>query len=250
MRTVAAVTSGPMPSPGISVILCVRVDAIAEFPSLLGESLARVVAPGFRILAAQQTFELFLELVHVLEIAVNTGKANVGDRIDLLQPKHNQLADRCRRPLTLRRIDNERLGCINNRLHLRYRNLAFLARVQQPGEHLLAVKLLPAAVLLHNHVWNLIQPLIRREALRAALALAASADGIGVLTLAGVDHLVLSKAAIRTFHATSILSSSGADSCTSPNRILSSANGFAAARRITQAHAFDARCDQTRRHNP
>jgi hypothetical protein len=30
MLTVAAVTSGPMPSPGISVILCVRIAAIEK----------------------------------------------------------------------------------------------------------------------------------------------------------------------------------------------------------------------------
>src|ERR1700691_3877423 len=73
MRTTACVTSGPMPSPGIRVTLCVFCSAIVVPLALL------LVFCGAA--AAQQAFQLFLELAHVFEVPIDRRKANIRDRI-------------------------------------------------------------------------------------------------------------------------------------------------------------------------
>ena len=72
--------------------------------------------------------------------------------------------------------------------------------MQQPAQHLLAIELLAPPVLLHHHVRNLVDALIRREALVAALALAPPANRVRLFALARIHHAVLRKPAVRTLH--------------------------------------------------
>src|SRR6478672_3813895 len=72
IRTTAADTSGPIPSPGINVIACVVV-AIA----LLNQLLSRLLNPLLRVSSTQQLFQLRLELTHILEVPIHTREADV-----------------------------------------------------------------------------------------------------------------------------------------------------------------------------
>src|SRR6185437_10121675 len=64
----------------------------------------------------------------------------------------------------------------------------------------LAVKFLPAPVLFHHHVRDLVDALVGGEALFTLQALAAPSDRIGFFALARIHDLVVGVAAKRTFH--------------------------------------------------
>src|SRR5208283_2797705 len=76
----------------------------------------------------------------------------------------------------------------------------FIARPHQSVEHLGAVELLPAAVLLDHHVRHLVDALIGGEALFAGGALPAAADGIAFAALPRIDDAVLDITAKRASH--------------------------------------------------
>ena len=153
----------------------------------------------------QQPFQLFLELPHILEVPVHAGKPDVRHRIQSLQMIHNQLADLAGRPLPLLRIHHILLRGVNHDLKLAGGNRPLLAGAHQARQQLMAVEPLATAILLHHHVGDLVDPLIRGEAPLALLALAPPPNGIGFFTLARVNHTVLRKPAVRTFHFNSIL---------------------------------------------
>src|SRR5580704_11640499 len=81
MRTTASVTSGPMPSPASRVTVCV-LSAIVSPRRLSFAGLG--CFPG-----VEELFQLSLELTDVFEVAVNAGKANVGNFIDGPQMVHD-----------------------------------------------------------------------------------------------------------------------------------------------------------------
>src|ERR1700679_3055009 len=100
MRTTAFVTSGPMPSPGIRVMVCclgivglsscdmdVATAPLLAFLRPAGGGLPmsrlpvwRIRGPALRrlVTADEQSPELFLEFAHVGEVAVDAGEADVG----------------------------------------------------------------------------------------------------------------------------------------------------------------------------
>ena len=97
-------------------------------------------------------------------------------------------------------VDDEGFDGVDDFLHLGDGDFALLAGMEQAGEDLLAVEVFAAAVFLDDHVGDFVEALVGGEALVAAFALAAAADGVGFLALAAVDDLVFSEAAVRTFH--------------------------------------------------
>src|SRR4029434_2147471 len=72
-------------------------------------------------------------------------------------------------------------------------------------DHLRPAEGLAAAVLLHNHVGDLLDPLVGREALVTRQALAAAADDVPLPRLARVHDLVHQVAAVRALHPRSPL---------------------------------------------
>ena len=72
--------------------------------------------------------------------------------------------------------------------------------MKQAVQDLLAVELFTAAVFLDDHVRDLVDALVGGEALVAALALAASADGVGFLAFTGIDDTVLGETAVGALH--------------------------------------------------
>src|SRR5271154_2764629 len=124
MLTTASVTSGPMPSPAISVTVCVRAEPCdpAAIPSPALSSAGLRCFPGI-----QQLLQLFLELADVFKVPINTGKANVGHLIDRPQMIHDQLADLVGSAFALRRIHEKGLGFIYDCFQLGRRNGPLLA---------------------------------------------------------------------------------------------------------------------------
>src|SRR5439155_4686705 len=78
---------------------------------------------------------------------------------------------------------------------------SFLARLEQPGNQLLAFEALPRPILLHHHVRDLVDPLVAGEALRTVQTLAAPPDDLSFLALARVDDFVAEVTTVRTLHA-------------------------------------------------
>ena len=83
---------------------------------------------------------------------------------------------------------------------LAHRNRPLLAGSQQPGQDLLPLEFLAAAVLLHHHVGNFVDALVGGEALFALQTLAAAADGLAFLAFARIDYFVVFKATERALH--------------------------------------------------
>ena len=102
-------------------------------------------------------------------------------------------------------VHQEGFGGVDDCFQLACRNGAFFAGAEQAAEDLLAVESLAAAVFLDHHVGDFVDALVGGEAAVAALALAAAADGVGLLAFARVDDAILPETAIGTFHATWIL---------------------------------------------
>src|SRR5205807_10664844 len=93
-----------------------------------------------------------------------------------------------------------RLHAIGDRLEGGDAHGALLARLQQARNELLPLEALPAAVLLHHHVGDLVDPLVAGEALAAIETLAPAANHFAFLRLARIDDFVAEMAAIRTLH--------------------------------------------------
>src|SRR6185295_3826133 len=75
-----------------------------------------------------------------------------------------------------------------------------LARLEQAAQQLLAAELLARAVVLDDHVGDVLDLLVGGEAPAAAQALAPAADGGTVAALPGVHHPVVVLGAEGTLH--------------------------------------------------
>src|SRR5204862_4666827 len=89
---------------------------------------------------------------------------------------------------------------IGDGVERRHAHRTLLAGFQQSGHELLALEPLARAVFLHDHVRNLVDAFVAREALAAVEAFAPPADGFAFLRLARVDDFVAELAAVRTLH--------------------------------------------------
>src|SRR5215831_16395372 len=118
-----------------------------------------------------------MKLADILEIPVDGSEANVSDFVDVLQPVHDEFTEFGSGPFPLRRIYDKLLNFIHDLFHTSHGDGPLLASPQYPSQYLLPFKLLQAAVFLDDHVWDLIDTLIGREAFFALQALAAPADG-------------------------------------------------------------------------
>src|SRR6185437_1066536 len=162
------------------------------------------------LFGGEQLLQLFLEFAYVLEVAVDAGKADIGDGIEGLQAVHQQLADFAGGALALGRVHEEVFGLVDQRFHIAGGDGAFFAGVQQAAEDFLALEFLAASVFFHHHVGDFVDALIGGEALVAALAFAAAANGLGFFTLARINYAVLRKPAVWAFHCFVLIIGHGA----------------------------------------
>src|SRR6185437_12894969 len=110
------------------------------------------------------------------------------------------LADFAGGALALGRVHEEVFGLVDQRFHIAGGDGALFAGVQQAAEDFLALEFLAASVFFHHHVGDFVDALIGGEALVAALAFAAAANGLGFLTLSRINYAVLRKPAVWAFH--------------------------------------------------
>src|SRR5690606_26044276 len=93
-----------------------------------------------------------------------------------------------------------------------------LARLQQAGHQLLPLEALAGAVFLDDHVGDLVDPLVAREAAMAFLveALPPTPDHVALTALAGVHDLVAEMSAVRALHAPASISTGSRVICFIP----------------------------------
>src|SRR5216683_740223 len=226
MRTVAWMTSGPMPSPGIRVTLWVMKNERKSGHRVIGSSghlnpprisfsMARspdhpitrfcfalrfgrifFFARGF-----QQIFKLGHEFLHVFEVQIDGCEPYIRDFVVAAEAVHDELADFAGFALALGGLDDKSLGFIDDLLELADGHRALFAGAHEAVEHFLAVKTLAATVLLYDHVRDFVDALVGGEALFALQAFAAAADGIRFLAFARIHDFVIFKPAKGAFHA-------------------------------------------------
>src|SRR6185437_10898106 len=131
MRTTAAVTSVPMPSPGIRVILWVmRIGLIESLNHRRIESLDRFQR-GFRLrlcfLGLQQVFQFRHKFLHVFKVEIDRCKPNIRDFVVAAQAIHDELADFAGLALALRRLDHKTFGLIHDLLQIADRDRPLFA---------------------------------------------------------------------------------------------------------------------------
>lgn len=85
------------------------------------------------------------EGVDVLKLAVNGGKAHVGDLVHVLEALHDHLADLLGRDLALERALQLLLDLVGDLLQHRQRHLALVAGTHHSVDELALIKALTAA---------------------------------------------------------------------------------------------------------
>src|SRR5439155_8926853 len=95
-----------------------------------------------------------------------------------------------------------RFDAIGHGLERRDAHGPLLTRFQQTRDQLLPLEALAGAVFLHDHVRDLVDPLVAREALAAIEAFTPPADDLAFLALARVDDFVAEMSTVRALHAT------------------------------------------------
>ena len=102
--------------------------------------------------------------------------------------------------LPLRLVLKRGLDPVGDRLERRHADRALLAGLQQAVHELLPVEPLPAAVLLHDHVRDFVNPLVAREPAAAVEALTPAPDDLALVALPRVHDLVAEVGAVGTLH--------------------------------------------------
>src|ERR1039458_2166697 len=209
MRTVAWITSGPIPSPGISVTLC-AIDFDHVGTAALGcpasaarsaSTLRHLTLRFRRVFGLKQVFQFGHKFLHIFEVEIDGGESYIGDFIVAAQAIHDQLAYFAGFALALGRLDDEGLGVIDDLLQLADGHWTLLAGAHQAVEHLLAVKALAAPIFLYHHVRDFVDALVGSEPLFAFQAFAAAPNGIRFLALARIHDFVIFNPAEWAFHA-------------------------------------------------
>src|SRR5208337_158683 len=208
MRTVAWITSGPIPSPGMRVTLCAINACVGAAALGCPASEVRtlsILRPGFAlrfggVLGLEQVLQFGHEFLHVFEVEIDGRKPYISDFVVAAETVHDQLADFAGLAFTLGGLNDEGLGFIDDLFEFADGHGALLAGAHQPVEHFLTVKTLASAVFLYHHVRNFVDALVGGEALLALQAFAAAADGVRLLALARIHDLVIFKPAEGTFH--------------------------------------------------
>src|SRR5712692_673479 len=149
---------------------------------------------------AEDLFDLALDLLEVHELSINGREAYVRNLVQVAQAVHDHLADLSARDLDTSGAPELRLDVVDDRAQPLGRDVPLLRRLLEPGEQLLRVEVLAAAILLGDVERHRFDALIRREALPALQAFTPPADRLPDLRVSGVDHLQVVVTAIRASH--------------------------------------------------
>src|SRR5207248_6090800 len=131
---------------------------------------------------------------------VDGSESDVGDLVESAQLVHDQLADLAGWDLDLAPGPQLGLDLVDDALHRTGRYVPLGGGLHQAAEQLLAVEVLPAAVLLDHIEGNRLDPLVGGEALGALEALAPAPDRLTGIRIARVDHLQVNVTTIWALH--------------------------------------------------
>lgn len=167
---------------------------------------------GGPIAGSDEVLELGHKFPDILEGQVNRCEADIRDIIERFEAFHYDLSDLAGFQFAVRRVLHVSLDLIDDRLQLPRGDRAFFAGAQQAGHDLVPLEGLALAVLFHDHIRDLVDPLIRCKPPGTLQAFAAAADRIPVLRLARINYLIFKMSAKRAAHRYSnVQCSIGAD---------------------------------------
>src|SRR5690349_12637284 len=150
---------------------------------------------------SNQLLEFRHKLGNVFKLQIHRSKSNIGDLVELFQAPHDHLSNLTRRALTLGRFLHIFLYSVHNALELRRGYRSFFTSAQQARHYFVAIERLAPAVFLDDHVRDLIDTFVRREAPLTTQALAPAANRVAFARLTRVDDFVFEIATERTFHS-------------------------------------------------
>src|SRR5438477_5000165 len=147
-----------------------------------------------------EALELGLEVREILEAPVNARKEQCRHAVEPHEPAQHPLADPFRfdLPPTPARLARDPVGEL---LQVADLDRALVRCAEHSADELVAVELLAPAVALAHHEHRAFDPLIGREALLAARALAPAANGVARLGEAGIHHARRFELAVGAAHS-------------------------------------------------
>src|SRR6266511_1373011 len=153
-------------------------------------------------LGIQQILQLAHELADVPEVPVHRRKAYIRDLVQVLQLLHDERADLGGGDLLLRPLLQHQLHAIADVLDGRHTHRTLLARFQETSDQLLPLEPFARAVLLDDHVRDLVNPLITRKPLVTISieTLTPPSNNVAFFAFARIDDLVAHVSAVRTLH--------------------------------------------------
>src|SRR5688500_1748314 len=154
-------------------------------------------------LRVEQLLQLGHEFADVTEVPIDRGESDVCHLIQPLELLHDDAPDLFCAHLLLGTLLERGLDPVGDTLDRTHADRPLLARFQQARNELLPLESLPAAILLDDHIGNLIDALVAGEPSAAAEALSPSPDDLAFLAFARVDDLVAQMAAEGALHGRS-----------------------------------------------
>src|SRR5208282_2570376 len=140
------------------------------------------------------------ESLYILKVPIDGCEAHIRDLVQVAQALHNQFSYICSRYFTVSAVSELGFHCVHYFSELSHRDRPLLTGLEQPGKYLLAVELFPSAVLLYDHVRDLIAAFVGGKTALTAETLPAAADDFSFLALSGVNHAILLESAEGTGH--------------------------------------------------
>ena len=154
----------------------------------------------FVLFFAEQLVELFHKCIDIFELTVNRGEADISYLVDVLELVHSQLAYSHGGDLSVERALQLSLDVVHHLLYLFDRHRTLLARAEDTGSELVAVKDLTALVALDYNYRNGLDDLMGRKALAALETLSAAADALALIGGTRINDLALFISTVGTLH--------------------------------------------------
>src|SRR5213593_2110950 len=164
---------------------------------------------GFRLVVPLEALDLLDELADVLELPVDRGEADVGDRVQALQMVHHYPAELLAADLFLGALVQLGFDLDDDVVDGLHPDRSLLARLQDGPSELLAVEGLAAAVALDHVRQHVLDVFIGRVPSVALEALAAAPDELPVPAHSRVDDPILRVTAKRALHRAFPLADAG-----------------------------------------
>src|SRR6266566_41742 len=160
----------------------------------------RLGGGGFGLVVSLEPFHLFDELADVLELAIDRGEPDIGDRVEALEMVHDDPSELLAADLLLGPLVELSLDLDDDVVDGLNSDRPLLARLQDGATELLAVEGLAATVPLDHVRQHVLDVLVGRVPTVALEALTAAPDELPVPAHPRVDDPILRVTAKRALH--------------------------------------------------